>query len=95
MPLSENDVSGEVFRLLMKAIAPRNKAGDGDANSKKFRRSFSVIETPKALAGSVRPDSNSFTSFIPSQNQEFSTIIRCHNDIVTAPPRCAQKDRNI
>ena len=31
-----------------------------------------VIETP--LAGSVRPDNNSFTSFIPSHDQESSKI---------------------
>ena len=45
--------------------------------------SSDVIETP--LAGSVRTDNNSFTTFIPSQDQEFSYIIKCHNDIGTTP----------
>ena len=41
------------------------------------------METP--LAGSVRPDNNSFTSFIPSQDQDSSTIIICRNDIGATP----------
>ena len=42
--LSENDVSGEVVGLLMRATAPRNKAGDRDANSTNFRRLLNALK---------------------------------------------------